>query len=93
MHRPVEKNQQVLQNNDSNWESIHPPTIWEEKKIRELIVEKTEGATVSEEEPFSPDDVEEVEDVFIGGDVDVVPEGGGAAANAAEVSLFSNIVL
>ena len=35
-----------------------PPTIEESKEIRELIGEKTEDKTGSEEELISPDDVE-----------------------------------
>jgi len=39
-----------------------PPAVREAKEIRDLIVEKSEGVTGSEEEVFSPDDVDEYEE-------------------------------
>jgi hypothetical protein len=36
-----------------------PPAIREAKEIQELIIEKSKGVTCSEEEIFSPDDVED----------------------------------
>jgi hypothetical protein len=38
-----------------------PPTIVEAKEIRELIIEKSEGVTSSEEELFPPDGVAPVD--------------------------------
>jgi hypothetical protein len=43
-----------------------PPAVREAKEIRELIVEKSEGVTGSEEEVFSPDDVEDEDDYTAG---------------------------
>jgi hypothetical protein len=77
-----------------------PPDVQEAKEIKDRIIEKTEGVTGSEEELFSPDDVDEYEDVedevegtnkegaAIAEEVDVVAvEGEEGAGQSVSVSL------
>ena len=71
-----------------------PPTVREAKEIRELIIEKTEGATGSEEELFSPDDVvedileEDSAEVVEGGNENEEGPGGRSVAEASTVFIF-----
>ncbi len=43
-----------------------PPAVREAKEIKDLIVEKSEGVTGSEEEVFSPDDVDDEDEDVVG---------------------------
>ena len=40
-----------------------PPHVRQDKEIKDLIIEKSEGVIGLEEELFSPDDVEDDEDI------------------------------
>ena len=68
-----------------------PMTVQEAKEIRELIVEKTERATGSEEEIFSPDYF--IAEDNINAQVDDVTGDGEAAAGTSEVSILAFILL
>jgi hypothetical protein len=73
-----------------------PPTV-HEKDIRELIVEKTEGATGSKEELFSPNDVvgDALEEGFAeeerGGNKNEGVPGGRSVAEACTVFIFASM--
>ena len=64
-----------------------PPPVREAKAIKELIVEKSEGVTGSEEEIFSPDDIKEEEEDVTG--LVGVDDQDDAVASTVEVFLLS----
>jgi hypothetical protein len=68
-----------------------PPPVREAKEIRDLIIEKSEGVTGSEEEIFFPDDIkEEEEEEDVAG---LAEEHDDAVASTVEVSHVSFFVL
>ncbi len=74
-----------------------PPTVREAKEIRELIIEKTEGATGSEEALFSTGDVvedileEDFAEVEEGGNENEGGPGGRSVAEASTVFIFVSV--
>jgi hypothetical protein len=74
-----------------------PFSVREAKEIRQLIVEKTEGATGSEEELFSPNDVVEEVDGLAEeeelADENEVGLGGRSVAEASTEVIFDSVYL
>ena len=67
-----------------------PPYVREAKEIKDVIIEKGKGVTFLEEELFSPDDVEEEEDIKANQEDDVKRDG--EAGQLKIVSLHSYIL-